>query len=257
MFCPNCGNNIRDDSNFCAKCGIPLKNQRARTRPGLLGAWSRSIIILKNYYRENKPGFFIVGLLLLIMFGSVGYYAYSVLAPGRFVVTLERITKEEKVDVYAQAALKVYCREFARECSEKGYEQIEKNIRLILPTILLPARTMDAKITYRNQASTPIQVVRFIERTVPGPWKAYDTQARYAPKLDRLRHVIQTAGGNVPFVTKVDFAHTLALTENHGSFIVPPGEQKTWRVGYTEKDEFQIEYVQNGKLYRTPVLRVR
>jgi hypothetical protein len=64
------------------------------------------------------------------------------------------------------------------------------------------------------------------------------------------------AGGNVPFKTKVDFASTLALTENHGPITVQPGEDKTWRVGYGEQSEFKIEYTKNGKSYETPVLRV-
>jgi hypothetical protein len=64
------------------------------------------------------------------------------------------------------------------------------------------------------------------------------------------------AGGNVPFKTKVDFASTLALTENHGMVTVLPGEDKSWRVGYSDQSEFKIEYTQNGKPYETPVLRV-
>lgn len=258
MFCPNCGNNVRDDSNFCEKCGIPPKNHRSRTQPSLTTrTWNRCKSIVHDYYGENKPGFFIIVALLLVMLGAIAYLGYSIMAPRGFVVTLQRITKEEKLDVYSKATLKVYCREFARDCSERGYKEIEKNIKLVLPMILLAVDTMDAKITYKNNTSSPISVKRFLYRAAPGPWKTDDSQTRYEPKLKRLRSAIEMAGGNVPFAAKVDYAETLALTENNGSFTILPGEEKMWRLGYNEKSEFQLEYIQNGKLYRTPVLRVR
>lgn len=130
----------------------------------------------------------------------------------------------------------------------------------MLPRILMPVKTLDAKITYKNDTRSPINVNRFFWRQTPGPWREEppgETQRYYAPKLKRLRFAIEMTNGNVPFETKVDYADTLALTENHGSITILPGEERFWRIGYAERTEFQIEYVQNGKLYRTPVLRPR
>ena len=212
-----------------------------------------------DMWRENKPGFFILSVLLLAMFGSIGYFIYST-TTGRFVVTVEKISKKEGFDLNVRNVLKVYCREFSRECEERGKDQVEKDIRLALARILIPVKTLDVKITYRNNTRHPIHLNRFLSRIPPDPWRGTppsDTQRHYAPKLQRLRFAIEMTKGNVPFETKVDYADTLALTENHGSITILPGKQKFWRIGYTQGKEFQIEYIQNGKLYRTPVLRPR
>jgi len=212
-----------------------------------------------DMWRENKPGFFILSVLLLAMIGSIGYYAYSTAGPGKFVVTVEKISKKEGFDLNVRNVLKVYCREFSRECAERGKDQVEKDIRLALARILIPAKTLDVKITYRNNTRHPIQVNRFLYRTAPDPWrgKVASTQNRYAPKLQRLRYAIEMSKGSAPFETKVDYADTLALVENAGSFMIQPSEVKFWRVGYGERTEVQIEYFLNGKLYRTPVLHPR
>lgn len=65
------------------------------------------------------------------------------------------------------------------------------------------------------------------------------------------------ANGHVPLEKKVDFAATLALTENYGVITLLPGETKTWRIGHSGRSEFKIEYKQNGRLYQTPALRPR
>ncbi len=194
------------------------------------------------------------------MIGSIGYYVYSTVGPGKFVVMVEKISKEDELDLNVKNILKVYCREFARECTERGKDQIEKDIRLVLHRILIPVKTLDAKITYKNNTRHPIKVNRFLSRVPSGLWKGNppgDTERRYGPKLQRLRFAIEMADGNVPFETKLDYADTLALVENAGSFMIQPSEVKFWRVGYGERTEVQIEYFLNGKLYRTPVLRPR
>lgn len=193
------------------------------------------------------------------MFGSIGYFISS-RTTGRFVVTVEKISREAGLDLNVKNALKVYCREFATECVEREKDQIEKDIRLVLPSILIPVKTLDAKITYKNNTKYPIQLNRFLSRIPPDPWTGTppgDTQTYYAPKLQRLRLAIEMTRGNVPFESKVDYADTLALTENHGSITILPGEEKSWRIGYVEGKEFQIEYFLNGKIYRTPALRPR
>ena len=57
-----------------------------------------------NLWRDNKPGFLILSLLLLAMLGSIGYYLSS--RTGRFVVTVERITRDEALDIYTQGDTK-------------------------------------------------------------------------------------------------------------------------------------------------------
>ncbi len=230
---------MANDTNFCPRCDTSFKNGNG---------------FVANLWRDNKQGFLILSLLLVAMLGSIGYYLSS--RTGRFVVTVEKISRDEALDIYTQATLKIYCREFQRECADRGKNQIEKDIRQLLPEILVPPKNADAKIIYRNMTSTPISVERFLYRTAPGTWKSETPQAYFALKLNTLQHVIQIANRNVPFKTKVDLASILALTENHGSMTILPGEDKTWRIGYSDQSEFKIEYSQSGKSYETPVLRV-
>jgi hypothetical protein len=239
MVCPKCQANVAGDSNFCPRCGTPFKKRKG---------------FVATLWRDNKPGFLILSLLLVAMLASIVYYLNS--RTGMFEVTIEKISRDEALDIYTKATLRIYCREFRSDCAGRGESQIEKEIRLVLPIILLPPRHTDAKITYRNGTSTPVSIKRFLYRNGSGTWKVESPQSYFAAKLTTLRHAIQLAGGNVPFNTKVDFASTLALTENHGTMTVQPGENKTWRVGYGEQSEFKIEYTQNGKSYETPVLRV-
>jgi len=209
-----------------------------------------------DMWRENKPGFFILSVLLLAMFGSIGYFIYST-TTGRFVVTVEKISREEGLDLNVKNVLKVYCREFSRECAERGKDQVEQDIRLVLHSILIPVKTKDAKITYTNNSRHRIEVTRFLARTAPEPWRVNETHNRFAPKMQRLAFAIQRAKQDVPLEIKVDFAGTVALIENTAPFALLPGEQKTWRVGYNDSSEFRLEYTQNGKSYQTPILRPR
>jgi hypothetical protein len=239
MHCPKCHANVAEDSNFCPRCGTPFKNRNG---------------FVANLWRGNKPGFLILSLLLVAMLGSFGYYLYS--TKGKFVVTVERISSDEALDLYTKATLKVYCREFSSDCAGRRENQIGKDIRVLLPSILLSPTHTDAKITYRNGTSTPVSIKRFLHRNGSGTWRSESPQTYFAPKLNTLRLAIQMAGGNAPFKTKVDFASILALTENHGTITVLPGENKSWRVGYSDQSEFKIEYTHNGKSYETPILRV-
>jgi hypothetical protein len=238
MVCPKCQASVANDSNFCPRCGTPFGKRNG---------------FVANLWRDNKPGFLILSLLLIAMLGSIGYYLYS--RTGRFVVTVEKISRDEALDIYARATLKVYCREFSSDCAQRGENQVEKDIRLLLPSLLMPPKNADAKITYRNATSSPINIDRFLYRTGSGSWRSESPRTYFAPKLNALRPAIQLANGNVPFKTKVDFASVLALTENHGPMTLLPGESKIWRIGYNDQSEFRIEYTQNGKSYETPVLR--
>src|SRR6266536_835200 len=207
MVCPKCQASVANDSNFCPRCGTPFKNRNG---------------FVANLWRDNKPGFLILSLLLVAMLASVGYYLYS--RTGKFVVKIDRISRDEALDIYTKATLKVYCREFNGDCSQRGENQIEKDIRSLLPGLLLPPKNADAKITYRNGTSAPVTLKRFLYRNGSGTWRSESPQTYFAPKLNTLRLAVQMAGGNVPFNTKVDFASTLALMENHGPITILPGE---------------------------------
>ena len=89
MVCPKCQANVSSDSNFCPRCGTPFKKQSG---------------FVANLWRDNKPGFLILSLLLVAMLGSIAYFLYS--RTGKFVVTVERISRDEALDIYAKAALK-------------------------------------------------------------------------------------------------------------------------------------------------------
>src|SRR6266436_5324111 len=102
MVCPKCQANVANDSNFCPRCGTPFKKRNG---------------FVANLWQDNKPAFLILSLLLVAMLGSIGYYLYS--STGRFVVNIEKISREEALDIYAKADLKTYWREFRRECSER------------------------------------------------------------------------------------------------------------------------------------------
>lgn len=239
MYCQKCNASVADDSNFCPRCGTPFKKRNG---------------FVANLWRDNKPGFLIISLLLLAMLGSIGYYLSSL--TGRFVVTVQKIGRDEALDIYAKAALKTYCREFRVECAQQGEVNIEKTIRRVLPKILSPVKTADVKITYQNNTGSQITVERFRFRNPSEQWRVEEPKLRYAAKLQQLRALIESSKGNVPFETKLELADTLALTENHGSFTLQPGEQKVWRIGYNTGSEAQIEYTQNGKTLVTPALRL-
>src|SRR5713226_8809931 len=115
MVCPKCQTNVADDSNFCPRCGTPFKKQNG---------------FVANLWRDNKPGFLILSLLLVAMLGSIGYYLYS--RTGRFVVSVDRISKEEYFDLFAQKTMEVFCREFPAGCLDRQKQDVEKQIRLAL-----------------------------------------------------------------------------------------------------------------------------
>ena len=56
MVCPKCQANVSSDSNFCPRCGTPFKKQSG---------------FVANLWRDNKPGFLILSLLLVAMLGSI------------------------------------------------------------------------------------------------------------------------------------------------------------------------------------------
>jgi hypothetical protein len=238
MVCPKCQANVANDSNFCPRCGIRFKKRNG---------------FVANLWRDNKPGFLILSLLLIAMLGSIGYYLSS--RTGGFVVTVESVSADEAIDLYSRAALETYCREFAAECQEGKPKTIEKEIRRVIPTLFRDNARGYARINYYNGTGEPITATRFKYRQLPGSWREGNSRNYYQPKIDRLRAIILQRG-ELPFEHKVDLALTIATVEHSVPFTLQSGESKTWcLINERENRERQIEYAQNGKIYQTPILR--
>src|SRR5678815_4018962 len=116
MVCPKCQANVSSDSNFCPRCGTPFKKQSG---------------FAANLWRDNKPGFLILSLLLVAMLGSIAYYLHS--RTGKFVVTVQSVSADEAVDLYTKVALEVYCREFVAECQGGNTKKIGTQIKRVIP----------------------------------------------------------------------------------------------------------------------------
>src|SRR5713226_5418189 len=157
MVCPKCQTNVADDSNFCPRCGTPFKKQNG---------------FVANLWRDNKPGFLILSLLLLAILGSIGYFFY--LSTGRFAVKVESISADEALGIVTKATLKEYCLQFPRDCQSQNSGNLETAIKTIVPRLLNPLKPGFgyAKITYDNGSAKPIVITRFNYRRPPGPWTA-------------------------------------------------------------------------------------
>ena len=258
MLCSKCQANIADDSSICPQCGTTLlKNQRQIASQDEFSEEPGHIVeeFLTKLWRENRLSLVILSLLLLTHLGALVYFLHSLLSA--FEVTVNKISIEEALELCANATVQVYCREFPNECNQRGNNQIKKDVAQLLPKLPFLPKSADAKVTYWNNTSDTIHIERFLHRIASGPWEAETPQLYFAPKLKALRLVIEMANGHVPLEKKVDFAATLALTENYGVITLLPGETKTWRIGHSGRSEFKIEYKQNGRLYQTPALRPR
>ena len=138
MVCSKCRANVASDANFCPRCGTPF-----RIRSGFVA----------NLWRENKPGFLVLSLLLVAMLGSIGYYLYS--RTGKFVVTVKTVGIEEAVDLYTNATLEVYCREFAADCQEGKANAVKSEIKKVIPAPFRDNAGGYALISYYNGRVNP------------------------------------------------------------------------------------------------------
>jgi hypothetical protein len=243
MVCPKCQTNVADNSNFCPRCGTPFKKQNG---------------FVANLWRDNKPGFVILSLLLVAMLGSIGYYLYS--RTGKFVVKVESISADEALGIVTKATVKEYCLQFPRDCQSQKAGNLETAIKTIVPRLLNPPKPGFgyAKITYDNGSAKPVVITRFNYRRPPGSWTVGNSQSLYEPKIQRLRVAIRMGGENVSFQDKVDLALTTATVTNNGSITLAPREKNIWRLSNIgSNSEFQVEYSQDGGTYSTPILRIR
>ncbi len=235
--------------------GIGIYYRRAQR-----GVMRRVKQFCADMWRENKPGFFILSIMFLALFWSIGYYVYSVVGPGKFVVTIEKISENEALDILTKAILKEYCLQFRAECQDQKTKEIESSIRTVLPRLLEPTTPGYgyAKITYNNGTKEPITATHFKYRQQSGPWKIGNSKNFYQPKINRLRLARRLTGEGLTFRDKVDFALTAAVITNAVPFTMEPKARRLWRlVNVSANSEFLIEYTQNGRQYSTPVLRPR
>src|SRR5437879_6099325 len=146
MVCPKCQANVANNSNFCPRCGRPF-----RKRNGFVA----------NLWRDNKPGFLILSLLLVAMLGSITYYLYS--RTGKFVVTVESVGEKEALDIVASATLREFCLQFPSDCQNRKSAELDTSIKRVLPRLLNPLKEGQsyAKITYNNGTNKPVAVTQF------------------------------------------------------------------------------------------------
>jgi len=243
MVCPKCQANVASDSNFCPRCGTPF-----RKRDGFVA----------TLWRDNKPGFLILTLLLIAMLGSFGYYLSS--RTRTFVVTVENIGADEALEIVTRATLKEYCLQFPSDCQTRSSTELQTAIKRVLPRLLNPLKPGQgyAKITYKNATSEPIAVTQFKYRRPPGSWSTGNSQSVYGPRIQILRSTIRSGGASAGFEDKVELALMSATTANHGTFSLAPGEEKVWRLSNVNQDaEFQVDFSQAGASYSTAILRLR
>ena len=243
MVCPKCQANVSSDSNFCPRCGTPFKKQSG---------------FVANLWRDNKPGFLILSLLLVAMLGSIAYFLYS--RTGTFVVTVESVNEGEALDIVAAATLKEFCSLFPSDCQNRKTAELETAIKRVLPRLLNPLEEGQtyAKITYNNGTNKPVTVTQFKYRRPPGPWTTGNSQTLYGPRIQILQATIRSAGGSADFPTKVELALMTATTTSHGNFSLGPKEEKVWRLSNVNQEtEFQVDFAQSGAGYSTPILRLR
>jgi predicted nucleic acid-binding Zn ribbon protein len=246
MHCPKCHANVAEDSNFCPRCGTPFHKQNRVKR------------FVANLWRDNKPGFLILSLLLVAMVSSIGYYLYS--RTGKFVVTIQSVGEQEALSIVASATLKQYCLQFPSDCQDRTSAELKTAIEKVLPRLLNPQKAGQgyAKIIYNNGTNKPVAVTQFKYRRPPGPWTTSNSQSLYGPKIQTLQEMIRTGSDSVAFEDKVRLALTTAVTTNHGNFTLSPKEEKVWRLSNVNQEaEFQIDFTQNGANFSTPILRLR
>jgi zinc-ribbon domain len=237
MYCPKCSASVADDSNFCPRCGTPFNKRRG---------------FVANLWRDNKPGFLILSLLLIAMLGSIGYYLSS--RTGRFVVTVDRVDANEALDIYAKAAMESYCREFQAECLTGRKDALEKEIKKIIPGLFRDNIGGYARIRYQNNTGSPVTTNRLKHRQPPGSWISGNSRTYYQPKIDRLRGMGKQLG--LTFEQKIDLAMTIATVDHSVPFTLQPGQTVVWCLINESSDrERQVDYTQNGKSYQTPILR--
>jgi hypothetical protein len=111
LFCPKCGTEHPDDSQFCRKCGQGLAGVASATGAGTAVAPAR-IPETKTQRKLVRTPFAIAGVLLLL-FIIYGYNASQRANPNPAATPIERLTKQQHTTTLANPSLKVNALNFA------------------------------------------------------------------------------------------------------------------------------------------------
>lgn len=129
MFCPKCGNQIKDGSKFCAKCGAKIEEQKAGPKnTNVSGAGKTPSPDKKPEKKQRKGGKAILLALLLVLLLAAGVGA------AYYVMQVKDVKQQEK-----EAELK---REERRKEKEEKEEKERKE------------KEADNKAGSRNPAET-------------------------------------------------------------------------------------------------------
>ncbi len=111
MFCPKCGTETLDDSQFCRKCGQGLAVVASATGTAAAVAPAR-IPETKPQRKLVRTPFAIAGVLLIV-FVIYAYNASQRANPNPAATPIERLTKQQHTTTLANPALKVNALNFA------------------------------------------------------------------------------------------------------------------------------------------------
>jgi hypothetical protein len=112
LFCPKCGTEHPDDSQFCRKCGQGLAGVASATGAGTAVAPAR-IPETKTQRKLVRTPFAIAGVLLLLFIIIYGYNASQRANPNPAATPIERLTKQQHTTTLANPSLKVNALNFA------------------------------------------------------------------------------------------------------------------------------------------------
>jgi hypothetical protein len=111
LFCPKCGTETPDDSQFCRKCGQGLGVVASATGTAAAVAPAR-VPETKPQRKLVRTPFAIAGVLLLL-FVIYGYNASQRANPNPAATPIERLTKQQHTTTLANPALAVNALNFA------------------------------------------------------------------------------------------------------------------------------------------------
>lgn len=77
MFCPNCGQKITGEAEFCPFCGFKIIKSVKTTTEEMTEKTNKLKINIKTFLKKYKKEFKVVGVVLLLLFLS--YFGYKIL----------------------------------------------------------------------------------------------------------------------------------------------------------------------------------
>lgn len=124
-FCPNCGNEVAENSNFCTKCGTNLGNSD-NTKNG-------STVIINNYNTTNNSGIKIPErnivtnvIFTILTCGIYGIYWFICLTDDANIVSEENDTSGGMAFVLSLITCNIYGIYWAYRMGQKIHEAGQK-----------------------------------------------------------------------------------------------------------------------------------